>query len=337
MGKTQKFKTDIAFLTIQDLSSEDHIKVIFIAEDFSGCIYERLIDITYLEELSPIFIFDSSLFFLMLKYHPTTTFEKDSILCKYKFSILGRDKEITFPIEPKTYQSLNSEMIDLKKSIQCLSIQLRTQTIIMEKLFTSNYLMSNVFNRSDLEAMSFYGLLTIQNPITGRTFLHEAIDKFYTLEVVDKVLFNVNILDRDGYPPIFVHSYHDGEKTVECNNIKWDHKDWKKQYDLTLQIVKSGCNLNYCHLKATKGTRASDPKETLFLTQLKNNVMCLDQTSYPDKGDASIRLISEMLKHGANVKGLTLRKREYSLRGSGPNTVELVKLLISYGANVIDH
>jgi hypothetical protein len=332
MGKTQKFKTDIAFFTIQDLSCEDVIKVIFIAEDFSGCVYEKMIDITYLEELSPIFKFDSSLFFLMMKSHPTTTFEKDSILCKYKFSILGKDQEITFPIEPKRYQSLDSETIDLKKSVQCLNIQLRTQTIVMEKLFTSFYLGHNVFTRSDLEAMSFYGLLTIPNPITGTTFLHQAINTAYILEVVDKVLFNVDILDRNGYPPLYIyHRPHEGG-SFEVNNIQWEQRTmWKAQYELTLQIVKAGCDLNYRHPKAT------DPKETLFLTRLQKNFPSgFGHGADSDINIAYVELIKEMLKHGANVKGMTFGYDESPFQAyrSSPSSClkDLVKAFISHGA-----
>jgi hypothetical protein len=270
-----------------------------------------------------------------MKSHPTTTFEKDSILCKYKFSILGKDQEITFPIEPKRYQSLDSETIDLKKSVQCLNIQLRTQTIVMEKLFTSFYLNHNVFTRSDLEAMSFYGLLTIPNPITGRTFLHEAIDKYYILEVVDKVLFNVDILDHHGYPPLFIHSgYYHGEsgRTVESNKIMWGRnggqEHWKKQYELTIQIVKAGCDLNYHHPKAT------DPKETLFLKHLKENYPSSFGSHHAIEHDAYVELIKIMLEYGANVKGLTFRYDEtpFKAHASSSCVKDLVKALISHGA-----
>jgi hypothetical protein len=335
MGKTRKFKTDIAFFTIQDLSSEDVIKVIFIAEDFSGCVYERLIDVTYLEELSPIFILDSKLIFDLIQSHPTTTFDKDYILCKYKYKVLDKQKEITFPIEPKRYQSLDSETIDLKKSVQCLNIQLRTLTIVMEKLFTDTitHTYGNVFTRSDLEAMSFYGLLTIINHI-GTTFLHEAINRYYTLEVVDKLLFNVDILDKNGYPPLYIYFadyYVNG--TIEVNKINWKQKTWKKQYELTLQIVKAGCDLNYCHPKAT------DPKETLFLKQLTRNYPFeFDDTQYEETNNY-VELMKEMLKHGANVKGLTFRYSDLPFQGTtfgGQKSMllykDLVNVLISHGA-----
>jgi hypothetical protein len=338
MGKTQKFKTDIAFFTIQDLSSEDVIKVIFIAEDFSGCVYERLIDVTYLEELSPIFILDSKLIFDLIQSHPTTTFDKDSILCKYKYKVLDKEKEITFPIEPKRYQSLDSETIDLKKSVQCLNIQLRTLTIVMEKLFTSTipHTYLSVFTRSDLEAMSFYGLLTIINHI-GTTFLHEAINRCYTLEVVDKLLFNVDILDINGYPPLYIYNvdYYGNVNPSKVNKIDWKYHHWKKQYDVTLQIVKAGCDLNYCHPKAT------DSKETLFLTQLTKNF----PSGFDDKDyeyiEAYVKLMKEMLKHGANVKGLTFRYSDspfegrYYPDGGSRNMLlykDLVNELISHGA-----
>jgi hypothetical protein len=108
------------------------------------------------------------------------------------------------------------------------------------------------FSKTDLQAMSCYGLLTIPNSITGTTFLHEAINKCYTLEVVDKVLFNLDILDRDGYPPLYIHFRNTrymnnailwGETRKKINkayygfgqrlNNYWE-KIWKKQYELTL-------------------------------------------------------------------------------------------------------
>jgi hypothetical protein len=199
----------------------------------------------------------------------------------------------------------------------------------MEKLFSSTYLDNNVFTRSDLEAMSFHGLLTIPNPITGLTFLHQAIDEFYTLEVIDKVLFNVDILDRDGYPPLYIHYRRDlrsGSKAV--NKILWGGLQWEQQYELTLQLVKAGCDLNYHHPKAT------DPKETLFLKHLKENYPSSFGSHHAIEHDAYVELIKIMLEYGANVKGLTFRYDEtpFKAHASSSCVKDLVKALISHGA-----
>ena len=321
----QEFKTDIAFFTVKDLSSEDVIKVIFIAKDFSGCVYERLIDNSFLQELSPLFCINSSFFLEMIKSRPTTTFEKDSILCKYKFPILGKEQEITFPLEQKFF---DSDTI-LKNSVQS-DLQLKTITTVMKKLFTTTYLHDNVFSRSDLDAMSFHGLLTITNP-DGKTFLHEAINKGYKLEDVEDIknLFNVDILDRFGFPPLYIHYHYSDRKSVKLNAINWEFDVWKAQYELTLQIVKSGCDLNFCH--------PTYSKDTLFLTRLRNYPSGFGGDDDSDKNIAYLELIKEMLKRGADVKGVTFSysgTNEYPPFGSPSSSLikDLVKLLMSHGA-----
>ena len=113
MTKIYKFKTDIAFITIKDLTSYDSpdVKFNFFLEDLSGCIYEKDIDISFLQELSPIFRLDPTLFSIIIQSNPTTTFQKDAIILKYEFPILGKIQEINIPIESKTCQSLDSETI----------------------------------------------------------------------------------------------------------------------------------------------------------------------------------------------------------------------------------
>jgi hypothetical protein len=62
--------------------------------------------------------------------------------------------------------------------------------------------------------------------------------------------------------------------------------------------------------------------------KLKYN-LCFDST---DETDASINLITEMLKHGANVKGLFFDMTQPPFNNSSLARDFLMKLLMSYGA-----
>jgi hypothetical protein len=309
-----KFKTDIAFITIQDLSSEDktvdgcpQFKFTYRIEDFSGCLYERILTIESLEALHPVFRVDPLIFKVIIKSKPTTQLIKDTIVCQYKFDILGRTQVLDVSIPSKTYPAdSNLETLELQKTIQALKIEVRTLKSVVETLFTNSYFGKSEYSRSELEALDFHGVLANRSIHDGASFLHRAMGGCYKLEVVDKSLFDVDAVDFSGETALH---------KISINGLDFI----KNQLDLVVQLIEAGANLDIKSSKGDKGT------PLFFLCHLYCGANMKNE-----QVKRAAEIIELMLKKGANPNVLLEGGISIINYFSSRTAVDLVELLRKY-------
>lgn len=305
-----KFKTDIAFITIQDTSTDEKIedkcptiKITYRIEDFSGCLYHRELNMDSLEALHPMFRVDPSIFRVIIKAKPTTTLVKDSIICHYKFDILGRPQFLDVSIPPKTYPpDSNLETLELQKNIQAMKIEIRTLKTVIDLIMRRQYGSHdhNVFTETLLDSLEFNGLLLSQKTGQGYTFLHQAMCSNWKVDVVRKDLFDIDAIDNDGNTAL----HH-----VSPDNI-----------DLAIKIIEAGADVN---IRKKNGDTVL---KLLLCIENFNNAARPPEEKF-------MRILTMLLEKGVDVN-IRYNHTNFHILQTAGQIIQVKELLIKYGARV---
>lgn len=325
-----KFITDDVFITIEDFSDEKvdnclEMKIIYKIEDTSGNLYYRELGLDSLDSLHSIFRMDPYIFTVLIKMKPTTLKLDDSIICRYKFEILGRMQTLDLSVPLKlSIPEFNKDHMKLQKIIQEMKSEMDVMKTVIKSLsknvLDSEYFsemhqkilkfdnpshyakMNNLslhFTEIQLKILKFTGFLDRKWPRTeedGWSFLHDAMYCNHEVDIVNKDLFDIDTIAKDGKTALY-------EFRPE------------NSHNLPEQIIKAGANLEI--------------KNHMHHTVLYHTI--LHHGCHGSVHIKVITFINLLLENGANVNVYDIYGKHLLQLSLNPLVREL---LLKYGANI---